>query len=260
MKGGTTSLFHYLASHPDISGAILKETNYFIEEKNYWRGGGWYASLFPCNSGGVSFEASPNYTKRHLFPGVAERINKALPNVKLIYIVRNPLERTISHYLHSIAAGSETRSFIESIRNPRSNYVLTSKYYYQIEPYALLFDHRNILIVDTGDLKDNPRLVLSEISNFLEIEDRFDINIAQERFHLTRDKYLPSQMERLLIPYSVNPHWRKLVRGVSRPFRKPLTVPTVSQVEVELLRRYIASDLKQFEEFCNRSFAEWRAV
>jgi hypothetical protein len=115
MKGGTTSLYHYIASHPDIVPSSIKETNYFNTIADLCKGLSWYKSLFR-NKGKYAFEASTNYTKRHIFPGVPERMYSILPKVKLIYILRDPIERIVSHYIHNYAHGREKSQIFRSYK------------------------------------------------------------------------------------------------------------------------------------------------
>ena len=101
MKCGTTSLHDYLARHPDVFMSAVKEVNFFVLERTWDKGIDWYRAQF-YGRYQVRGEASQNYTKRHEFePGVAERIRSLLPNVKLIYIVRDPVARFVP------AAGGE---------------------------------------------------------------------------------------------------------------------------------------------------------
>src|SRR6056297_2788047 len=112
MKGGTTSLYRYLGEHREVGISSEKEINFFRTEEEFQKGQEWYKKLF-ANDKKIVGEASPDYTKRHLYPGVAERINSLLPNVKLIYILRDPLERIISHYVHNYAQGRESKDLNE---------------------------------------------------------------------------------------------------------------------------------------------------
>lgn len=108
MKGGTTSLYHYLASHPDVVASRDKETDFFRSRKHFSKGIEWYRQQFR-GAGTHALEASPNYTKRHKFRGVPRRMHSVLPEAKLVYVLRDPVERIISHYMHNRHHGRETR-------------------------------------------------------------------------------------------------------------------------------------------------------
>jgi hypothetical protein len=105
MKCGTTSLYYQLSEHKEVKMSIQKETNFFIRKRDfekgrYEKGRDWYESCFP-EGGMARGECSPNYTKVHLFPGVAQRMQELLPDVRLVYMVRDPIERLVSHYVQN---------------------------------------------------------------------------------------------------------------------------------------------------------------
>ena len=85
MKSGTTSLHDYLNQHPDINMSSFKETDFFIEERNWNKGINWYSSYFD-SSYKINGESSQNYTKKHSFKGVSDKISQHIKNCKFIYI------------------------------------------------------------------------------------------------------------------------------------------------------------------------------
>ena len=99
MKAGTTSIHENLKSHPKIGMSDFKETNYFTSNYNY--GINWYKSLF--NKSGVkNGEACPSYAMVFKYPDTAERIYKTTSKIKLIYILRDPVDRIVSHLHHNL--------------------------------------------------------------------------------------------------------------------------------------------------------------
>jgi tetratricopeptide (TPR) repeat protein len=110
VKGGTTSLYSYLTKHPLILPAIRKEIYFWNDKRSFDRGLDWYYSHFPeistnqiCNSG----EASPNYL---LSPHAGERLAQVFPQTKLILLLRNPIDRAVSHHYMNVALAQEHRS------------------------------------------------------------------------------------------------------------------------------------------------------
>ena len=100
MRAGTTMLHDLLSGHPQISMARMKETDFFVAEKNLPRGTGWYGAQFdPARP--IRGEISPNYAKAMDFPGVPERIFEHCPGVRLVYVLRDPVARAVSQYAHS---------------------------------------------------------------------------------------------------------------------------------------------------------------
>src|SRR6266568_8270036 len=110
MKSGTSSLWSYLRSHPQVFMPDMKEPMFFVEKKNWSKGLDWYRGLFDDAGEAVAIgEASQPYTMAHSFPGVPGRIVSLIPDVKIIYVLRHPVERMRSHYLHDRVIGTETR-------------------------------------------------------------------------------------------------------------------------------------------------------
>ena len=104
MKSGTTTLHEYLDSHPQIAMSRIKEPGFFVEELTLRQGEDWYLSLFEQDDRfRYRGESSTHYTKLPVFRGVAERLSRFNPEARLIYIMRNPIERLVSHYWHNIA-------------------------------------------------------------------------------------------------------------------------------------------------------------
>jgi hypothetical protein len=115
MKAGTVSLCHYLNDHPAVflgPGGRFGEPNYFIAEQNWPRGRDWYESLFDGADKAAKVgrsaraaaigECSPSYSWARTFRGVPERMAQVIPQARLIYLVRDPIARMRSMYLHQV--------------------------------------------------------------------------------------------------------------------------------------------------------------
>ena len=187
MKCGTTSLYLYLSRHPDLVNSELKETNFFKTDQDMSKGIEWYKNLFRAERG-FAYESSPNYTKRHLFEGVPERIHSVVPNIKLIYLVRNPADRIFSHYVHRLSKNKEDKSFQEIVRQKDNNYYKVSQYFYQIEPYLNVFPKENIKIILSEDLRDKPIKTMKSICQFLDISEEFHRKVLKKRYHSSEEK------------------------------------------------------------------------
>ena len=186
MKGGTSSLHHYLRKHPKICMSAAKEPNFFIAACNFDKGLNWYRSLFGDHTK-VCGEASPAYSKRHQHPGVPERLYRLVPHVKLIYILRDPIDRIISHYMHNRISGRERRSMAVAIssRSYRNNYVQTSMYGFQLAAFLPHFSLDRILIATTEDLRDQRVETLRSIFQFIGVEPRFKDSEFDRLFNQT---------------------------------------------------------------------------
>jgi hypothetical protein len=188
MKCGTTSLHRYLSAHPQISTSTKKELDFFKTEKDITKGVQWYASQFDATYN-VRGESSPNYTKCHIFPGVPQRMYSVVPDCKLIYIVRNPIERAISHYLHNWFAGVESRPISETFQGfEDNNYILTGNYLSQIEKFLEYYPQDQVLMLLSEDLRDERQATLSRVFQFLDVDDTFICQDFHQTYHRTSAK------------------------------------------------------------------------
>ena len=121
-KCGTSVLHYYLSLHPEVSMSKPKELNFFIEERNWPRGVDWYTAHFDAEAR-VRGEASPNYTAFPQHQGVPERMASVVPDAKLIYMVRDPLERIAAHWVHNYAKRREKGDLAETLTHPNTSYV-----------------------------------------------------------------------------------------------------------------------------------------
>jgi len=173
LKCGTTSLHHYLNLHPEIDMSRPKELNFFVTELNLPLGREWYASHFDP-SARVRGESSPHYTNRPSFGGVPRRMRELLgPDVRLIYVVRNPIDRMLSHYLHNLGGGYEDRSLVDALSDPESSYVARSRYFFQAEPYLEEFGAESLSIVGREELKEDRPGTMHRAFEFLGVDPNF---------------------------------------------------------------------------------------
>ncbi|MBR9650068.1 sulfotransferase family protein [Thalassovita aquimarina] len=172
-KAGSTSLYNYLDAHPAIFGSRVKELMYFSTK--FDQGAEWYLSNFPQQEGvEVYFEATPQYSFRDEFPQVAPRIRDYNPDMSILYIVREPLSRIVSHFNHWARAFPDRFTDIEeSLRNPghRKFFVDRTRYHYQIQAYLDLFPAEKVKVVFLEDLKSDFVPTLNDVYRFLGVEE-----------------------------------------------------------------------------------------
>ncbi len=173
LKCGTTSLHHYLNLHPQVEMSRPKELNFFVAELNWPLGVDWYATHFR-SSAPVRGESSPHYTNRPRFAGVAERMRSLLSEPRVIYMVRDPIDRMLSHYLHNVGGGYEDRGLVDALGDPDTSYVARSRYAFQLEPYLEALGPDRIEIVAREELKQDRRAVMSRVFAFLGVDPAFD--------------------------------------------------------------------------------------
>jgi hypothetical protein len=193
MKCGTTSLHHYLAQHPEVCMPRRKETDFFIAEMNYQRGPAWYESLFtrPAKACG---EASPNYAKSWRFAGVPERMHSLLPQARLIYLVRDPVERMISQYKHLYASGWEDRPLAAAMEGAlggdgRSPYLNDSRYHRNLEPFLAQYPLDSVLVLAAEDLERQRLATLRRVFEFLGVDSGFQSPAFERQWHESATKF-----------------------------------------------------------------------
>ena len=161
MKSGSTSLHGAIGMHPQIWMTSYKEPQYFAglpDTELSWfdsnplpdAEGRWYFALFDKagDDPGVMYagESSTDYTKRPTFEGCAERIRDFNPNARILCILRDPIERCISHYWHNVRIGEERQGMIEAVRRDPT-LIAYSDYAMQLEPYWNAFPREQIHIL-----------------------------------------------------------------------------------------------------------------
>jgi hypothetical protein len=260
MKSGTTSLYYYLDEHPEIEMSAQKETDFFIAENNYKRGLTWYESLFDDASSKARGEVSPNYTKRHLFAGVPARMKDVLPNIKLIYLLRDPIERLVSHYVGSCAEGYEDRTLPEVLADlDASNCVQTSRYFTQLKPYLAHYDREDILIITSQELRQAHLSTLQTIYQFIGVDETFE-NRRTKQFNPSSSLKRRSRLYRFIsrgmsqsLKDSLRPYLpRRLLPGT------PVPRPALSTSQQAQLAEYLAEEVRALRELTNRRLADWK--
>ena len=195
MKGGTSSLYEYLAQHPKISPPSMKEINFFV--LNYDLGYRTYGNYFPRRSEmesakkRMTFEASPSYI---FHPLAAKRMHQHLPDIKLVLLLRDPSERAFSHYKQGRRFGWEQADFEEAIQleperirgereriisNPdyysyryfHYSYAARGYYLEQIESFLRVYRRDQLLIVSSERFFRDTRTEFAKILDFLGLDD-----------------------------------------------------------------------------------------
>jgi len=188
MKSGTTHLYLLLSEHPGINMSSVKEPNFFCydspQDGNWALSAEWYSSLFQDRSG-LRGEASPNYTKHSFDPRIAQRLFRANPKAKLIYLLRDPTDRAVSHYLHNLISGKEVRAINIVLQRRWSHYLRTSRYHEQLQPYLNVFPKEQILLLPSELLAAQPKEALTIIYDFLGLPILFPSLIPEEAHTLS---------------------------------------------------------------------------
>lgn len=167
MKSATTTLQEQLVRQPGIFMCEPKEPNYFSDDDQYAKGMDWYEGLFanaPENA--LLGEASTHYTKIPTHPNSVERIKLALSKVKLIYVMRHPIDRLVSHYIHQWSMGIFHETIDEAVtRHPEL--VSYGQYAMQLQPYFETFGRDAVLPVFFDRLVSEPQAELERVCQFI---------------------------------------------------------------------------------------------
>lgn len=263
-KSGTTSLYHYLASHPDIRMSREKELDFFVAERNWRRGVGWYRRHFDA-AAAVRGEASPYYTALPQHHGVPERMARVIPDVRLVYVVRDPIERLVSHYHMAVATGRERRPLADAIANlSESVYVAQGRYWMQLDAYLRHFATEQVLVIDQHELDRNRAAAMRRVFEFLGVDADF-VSQDFEAVHFTamaRRRRRPVATAILALDRWVgNERSENARRRVPARIRRMLTVPLERPALEPALRARLEQlytpDAARLREHTGLSFASW---
>lgn len=188
---GTTSLFNYLSSHPEVNAATTKEVRFFLDEGYplpraccFAQGLSEYARYFPgweaCNEK-VLMEASPDY----LFSKTALRVREVLPNARLVFILRNPKERLVSCYRYAMQRGflEKTATFENYVERQLVDEVTTDtplhfrsleqgRYEHYLKPFREQMGGQ-LLVIDFERLRHKPEKVMRDVALFAGIDPHY---------------------------------------------------------------------------------------
>jgi len=257
MKAGTVSLRHYLDEHPDVflgRGGRFGEPNFFTAEYNWPRGRDWYESLFDgAGKAAAIGECSPSYTMAPAFGGVPERMAQVVPDARLIYLVRDPIARMRSMYMHQVSAGRERRRAEAALLDDR--YLGPSLYGFQLAAFLGHFDRRQVLVIASEVLRDRPREALTAVFGHLGVDPAAADLDERHRDHRSIDKPVPRLHDLTWLPrreVRLDPRWRPDRRtGLARFLTTRRARASDSAISRELRDRLadrLSADLRRFEQ------------
>lgn len=262
-KTGSTWLYKILRQHPECYVPAIKDIYFF--DRNYYRGFDWYLSYFkgaPADARAVG-ELSHDY----LFSRqAADRIARDLPAVKILTCLRDPVDRTFSHYLFLIRSG-RTRLPFENALVRFPELVENSLYAKHLYMYLTLFPAEQVKVMMFDRLTANPAAFAAEIFQFLGV--RFieglpyssrSLGAARPRsYGLARAAKLGANVARrlgLLNLVGLVKQSRWTQKALYRPYKQE-EKPNVDPATVDRLRERFRSDIQDLQALLNQDFSHW---
>jgi len=171
MKAGTTSMHNYLDVHPDVAVSAEKEMRFFSDPRALdWLGR--YQEHFPAGTR-YRVESSPHYTKLPVVPGVVDRMADLVPDARLIYLVRDPVERIVAEYVEQVqwhAAYGTLEEELADAADPANALVASSRYATQLEEFLRRYPREQVLVLDLADLGTDVVGTMARVFSFLDLD------------------------------------------------------------------------------------------
>jgi hypothetical protein len=277
MKSGTTSLCVHLSEHPAVFMSPVKEPEHFSRAESMSRRTKQYFRLFRGASKEVYLaDGSTGYTKRPIYDGVAERIHAFNPDARLVYVMRDPFARLVSHYRHHVQKGLEQELLPEAIRRP-SSYLPCSHYAYQLRPYLQLFGRESLYLDTFESLTASPVSFCTRLFEWLGIDASFvppsagqRANVSLEVLETYDERALRVRLARHLNRYlRYHPRLGRLVPDSLRAWYRTLMPRKTARMvdseefgcEMEAVRRAVqpllADWIAELEDLTGRSYGDW---
>lgn len=246
-KCGTTTLFLILAARPSIVGCRKKEPHFFCLSKDWKRELPNYEKLFDQKDNVLYFEASTSYTfypLRNL--EIWNDIFAYNPDMKFIYLVRNPVDRVVSNYMHRYERGYSDASIEEDIIKKRV-FIDVTRYYTQIIPYVKKFGRNNVLVIDFDDLNKKRKSALQTISEFLGVD--FEKFQNYENIHANVS----------VGGYKIHPWFERLkkLRNSKRVFRERPELPIAYK---RMILNMLDLEINELQKLMNKDLSHWKLI
>jgi len=267
-KAGTSSLHAYLAEHPEISMSSRKELELF--NRDDWREHlDDYRKNFFVRAP-IRGESSPAYSMNPHFEHVPERIHACIPRARIIYLVRDPVERAIAQYTEWRFVGVERRSFERAFADfdrPTNAYVMSSRYGHQVQLYREHFPDSRILVLDQRSLLRERHGTLRRVFEFLGVDKDFWTSRFEREHNTGQEKILVNSRGRWLGDHNLYlPTMRavgvlpgRLRRAVVSTLGVPLSRPEPEPSLVEAMRELFSDDVEWLRDYTGESFDHWSA-
>jgi hypothetical protein len=240
-----------------------KELNFFIEERNYPRGLEWYSRHFDPTAR-CRGESSPNYTAYPQHVGVPERMAATVPDARLVYIVRDPIERITAHWIHNYAKRREKGDLRETLLHPNTSYVSRSRYFMQLQRFLEFYPDEQVLVLDQRDLRDERMPTLRRLFEFAGVDPSFEHPKFEQVRHSTSRKKRATRLGMRVQKASRSRAGRRVPRrawlamDVALPLSKPIEKPEgVAEALGEEVLEVLHEDAERLRAQTGRDFSHW---
>jgi len=272
-RAGTTSLHYYLSLHPEIQMSATKEPHYFAGPAGDLPFGSArvdrledYRAMFDPRVP-VRGEASPSYSAYPRRLDVPARIKEMVPQARFIYLVRDPIERTVSHYRHRVATEGEQRDITTALGDlePANIYLCASRYATQLEQYLACFPADSLMVIEQGDLRRSRAETLRRIFAFLGVaSDYYSADFAREYRGSDAGRRFPSWYRAALdlgartplqlLPQTARRRLRSRVEGAVLPVLADVAVDGPLR---ERLTEVLGPEAERFRKLTGLDTATW---
>lgn len=266
-KSGTTSLCYLLGSHPNVFMVPCKEPNFFSRDEIYAHGFQWYESLYEqAGNKRMRGEGSQLYTIRKVFPKTASRIAQYSSALKLIYIVRHPIERIESGWVQMRFSGNEIAhySLDKAVKNNRIWLVDSTNYWQEINRYRDYFPDENILVVFFEDFKTDYRSVVRRCFEFLGVDPQAPIDTSFRHLNPCQNKEVPRAVLSVARSFPYMNTVLKLLPGSFRNslggrffFKRVTKRPRLKPRTQKWVADELQEDIMTFLQFYGKPFDYW---
>jgi hypothetical protein len=270
-KCGTTSLYSYISDHPDVYVSTTKETKFFTDPDYFSRGIEWYRQFYEEYDGESA--VGEGDTGIMYYPGSAERVHKINPDVRLLFVLRDPVEQVFSHYWFGIERGlyeCSTRTFSEFIRDHENRWTKrtldVAKYHEQLVRFDPYFDDAQKKVILFRELTQQTEKTLRGVYRFIGVDERYQPDDLKPK-NVTTYPNSPSLYR------MISEVWRPVRSRIPQPIIEKTTKmrghakrlffssdeekPSMDEKDRRYLQEYYREHNRRLESYLDRDLSHW---
>lgn len=265
MKCGTSTICEYFEDHPNAFMVPQAEPNFFSDEALFAKGTDWYEQQFFRGRRGeqICGEGSNNYSASARFPNTAARIARYRPDIKIIYIVRHPIERIVSAWIQNRSDKGDAvpETLDQAVLQMPEVYLDQSMYWKNISLYREVFPDNQIFVGFMEDLKNSPDTFFSQLCEFLNIAPVS--SVTHKQVNPSRGKVIPSPAYTLVNRLPFIEHAKKMFpTSIKRVARRALSQKVTDRPELtrkvkQEVMRSLRPDTAKFLEMYGKPSDFW---